>query len=316
MASRVAAIDCGTNSIRLLVADLPDPDAGPRAALTDVVRRMEIVRLGQGVDRTGRLAPEAIERTRVALAGYAAEIDRLGAERVRMVATSASRDASNADEFRAMVLRTLGTEPEVVTGDEEARLSFTGAVRGLPADTRAPYLVVDIGGGSTEFVVGTATVQAAISVDIGCVRMTERHLHGDPPTDDEVAAARADITAAVDRALAAVPGRQAGTLVGLAGSVTTVTAVALGLTAYDPGRIHHARVPYADVARVTTELLAMTARQRAEIPVMHPGRVDVIGAGALALQVIMERAEMDAVVASEHDILDGIAWSLHRPLVA
>ncbi|SCE73246.1 exopolyphosphatase / guanosine-5'-triphosphate,3'-diphosphate pyrophosphatase [Micromonospora mirobrigensis] len=312
MTTRVAAIDCGTNSIRLLVADLPDPTAGPEAPLRDLSRRMEIVRLGQGVDRTGRLAPEAIERTRVALADYAAEIEKLGAERVRMCATSASRDASNAADFRAMVEQTLGVPPEVVTGDEEARLSFTGAVRGLPADARPPYLVVDIGGGSTEFVVGTreSGVDAAISMDIGCVRMTERHLHGDPPAVDEVAAAQADITVAVDRALATVPGREAATLVGLAGSVTTVVAIAQGLTGYDPGRIHHARVSYDQVAEVTADLLGKTREQRLAIPVMHPGRADVIGAGALVLRVIMERAGMPSVVASEHDILDGIAWSL------
>ncbi|MFY1598201.1 exopolyphosphatase [Micromonospora sp. WMMD737] len=308
----MAAIDCGTNSIRLLVADLPDASAGPEAPLADLSRRMQIVRLGQGVDKTGRLAPEAIERTRVALAAYAAEIEKLGAERVRMCATSASRDASNAAEFREMVERTLGVAPEVVTGDEEARLSFTGAVRGLPADAREPYLVVDIGGGSTEFVVGTRAggVEAAISMDIGCVRMTERHLHGDPPGADEVAAAQADIAVAVDRALEAVPGRQAATLVGLAGSVTTVVAIAQGLKEYDPSRIHHARVPYDAVAATTTDLLGKSREQRLAIPVMHPGRADVIGAGALVLRVIMERAGMDSVVASEHDILDGIAWSL------
>jgi len=300
--TRVAAIDCGTNSVRLLVADLP--------AGTDVVRRMEIVRLGQGVDRTGRLAPEAIERTRLALSTYAAEIDRLGAERVRMVATSATRDAANADEFRAMVRETLGIDPEVVSGDEEARLSFVGAVRGLPADAEPPYLVVDIGGGSTEFVFGTSTVEHAISVDIGCVRMTERHLHSDPPTPDQIAAAEADIGTTVDRALSVVPGRDARTLVGLAGSVTTVVAVALGLEAYRPDRIHHARISYDDVAKVTASLLGMTTAQRLAIPVMHPGRADVIGAGALVLRVVMARAGATSVVASEHDILDGIALSL------
>ncbi|GAA3739370.1 Ppx/GppA phosphatase family protein [Micromonospora maritima] len=308
----MAAIDCGTNSIRLLIADLPDPSAGESAPLVDVSRRMEIVRLGQGVDRTGRLAPEAIERTRVALADYAAEIEKSGADRVRMCATSASRDASNAGDFRAMVERTLGVAPEVVTGDEEARLSFTGAVRGLPADARSPYLVVDIGGGSTEFVVGDreSGVRGAISVDIGCVRMTERHLHGDPPGPAEIAAAEADVAAAVDRALAAVPGREAATLVGLAGSVTTVVALAEGLREYDPGRIHHARVPYERVASVTAYLLGATREQRLAEPVMHPGRADVIGAGALVLRIIMERAGMPSVIASEHDILDGIAWSL------
>ncbi|MEW2430124.1 Ppx/GppA phosphatase family protein [Micromonospora sp. NPDC047644] len=308
----MAAIDCGTNSIRLLVADLPDASAGPQAPLVDLTRRMEIVRLGQGVDRTGRLAPEAIERTRVALASYAADIEKLGAQRVRMCATSASRDADNAADFTEMVRATLGVAPEVVSGDEEARLSFTGAVRGLPADAKEPFLVVDIGGGSTEFVVGDRAVgvRSAISVDIGCVRMTERHLPADPPTPEQVAAAQADIAAVVDRALAEVPGREAATLVGLAGSVTTVVALAQGLREYDPERIHHARVSYEEVARVTAELLGQTRAQRLANPVMHPGRADVIGAGALVLRVIMERAGMPSVVASEHDILDGIAWSL------
>jgi exopolyphosphatase/guanosine-5'-triphosphate,3'-diphosphate pyrophosphatase len=204
----------------------------------------------------------------------------------------------------------------VVTGEEEARLSFPGAVRGLPAEVPSPLLVVDIGGGSTEFVVGhrppvgAATVAAAVSVDIGCVRMTERHLVADPPSVAQVAAAQADIAAAVDRALTTVPGRDAATLVGLAGSVTTVAAIALGLTGYQPDRIHHARISYDEVAKVTADLLAMTAAQRLAIPVMHPGRADVIGAGALVLKVIMERSGAEAVTASEHDILDGIAWSL------
>jgi exopolyphosphatase/guanosine-5'-triphosphate,3'-diphosphate pyrophosphatase len=304
--TRVAAIDCGTNSVRLLVADVDTP------VPTDVVRRMEIVRLGRGVDRTGRLAPEAIEATRVALADYAAQIRDLGASRTRMVATSATRDAANADEFRSMVERTLGVTPEVVTGEEEAHLSFAGAVQGLPADLGAPYLVVDIGGGSTEFVLGTAEPVSAISVDIGCVRMTERHLVDDPPTPDQIAAAERDIEAAVDRALTAVPGRNARTLVGLAGSVTTVTGLALGLDQYRPEVIHHARVSYEQVATVTADLLAMTRAQRLALPVMHPGRADVIGAGALILKVLMREAGQGAVVASEHDILDGICLSI-RP---
>ena len=306
---RVAAIDCGTNSIRLLVADVAD------GRLTDVSRRMEIVRLGEGVDRTGQLAPAAIERTRKVLAGYTAELREAGAERVRMVATSASRDAANADDFRAMVLDTLGVGPEVITGDEEARLSFTGAVRGL--DAPGPYLVVDIGGGSTEFVTGSHEVEDAISIDIGCVRMTERHLPDDPPGASEVAAARADVTAEVDRALTAVHAFPGGsekkgaerTLVGLAGSVTTVAALALGLREYDPARIHQARIDHAAVERVTTELLIATRAERLALAVMHPGRADVIGAGALILQVIMERLDAAAVIASEHDILDGIAFS-------
>jgi exopolyphosphatase/guanosine-5'-triphosphate,3'-diphosphate pyrophosphatase len=260
------------------------------------------------VDRTGRLADAAIERTRQALIGYAAEIAQLGARRVRMCATSASRDAANADDFVAMVRATIGVDPEVVSGDEEARLSFAGAAAGLAA--RPPYLVVDIGGGSTEFVLGADEVDAAISVDVGCVRMTERHLHADPPTADQVAAAERDIVAAVDRALEAVPAADAATLVGLAGSVTTVTALALGLDGYDARRIHHARVGYDDVARVTAQLLAMSTAERLALPVMHPGRADVIAAGALVLRIIMERTGQPAVVASEHDILDGICLSL------
>jgi exopolyphosphatase/guanosine-5'-triphosphate,3'-diphosphate pyrophosphatase len=299
---RVAAIDCGTNSIRLLIADVIGD------TLTDVARRMEIVRLGEGVDRTGMLAPEAIARTRRALIGYAAEIAELGITRVRMVATSASRDASNAEDFRAMVRGVLGVDPEVISGDGEARLSFTGAVRGLEADP--PYLVVDIGGGSTEFVTGRSTSELAISMDIGCVRMTERHLRSDPPTAAEIVAAEQDITSAVDIALAAVPGRAAKTLVGLAGSVTTVTALALDLPAYDASRIHHARVSYDEVAKVTADLLAATVAERRALPVMHPGRADVISAGALILRTIMERSGQSSVVASEHDILDGICYGL------
>ncbi|HEY7224214.1 MAG TPA: Ppx/GppA phosphatase family protein [Micromonosporaceae bacterium] len=310
--ARVAAIDCGTNSVRLLVADVP-PDG---SALVEVLRRMEIVRLGKDVDRTGRLDPAAIERTRVVLAQYAVAISELGAGRVRMVATSATRDASNADEFRKMVLSTLGVAPEVVTGDEEARLSFTGAVQGLPAGAEPPYLVVDIGGGSTEFVLGgstmdgATTVAHAVSVDIGCVRMTERHLLGDPPTAAQIAGAERDIGAAVDRALTVVAARRAHTLVGLAGSVTTVAALALRLTAYDRDRIHHARIRYGDVSRVTAELLSLTHEQRLALPPMHPGRADVIGAGALVLRIIMEKVGAQAVIASEHDILDGIAAGL------
>ncbi|MFB9184506.1 exopolyphosphatase [Dactylosporangium sucinum] len=298
----MAAIDCGTNSVRLLIADVSGD------GLTDVTRQMRIVRLGEGVDKTGRLSPAAIERTRVALVDYAADIARSGVGAARMVATSASRDAANAADFQAMVRQVLGFDPEVITGDEEARLSFTGAVRGLTAEP--PYLVVDIGGGSTEFVVGTTGVDAAISVDIGCVRMTERHLHGDPPTPDQIAAAEADVTAAVDRALAAVDGRRARTLVGLAGSVTTVTALALDLPEYDPARIHRARISAADVAKVTADLLGKTAEQRLATPVMHPGRADVIGAGALILRTIVDRSGADSVIASESDILDGIAYSL------
>jgi exopolyphosphatase / guanosine-5'-triphosphate,3'-diphosphate pyrophosphatase len=305
---RVAAVDCGTNSLRMLIADV-DPRAG---TLADVDRRMEIVRLGQGVDATGRIASAPLARTLRVLTEYAGEIRQAGAAGVRMVATSAIRDAANAAEFVDGVTAILGVAPEVLSGDEEARLSFTGATAELAALTSAqpPYLVVDIGGGSTEFVLGAARQVAGASVDIGCVRMTERHLHSDPPLATEVAAATADVDAALDTVAATVPVTEARTLIGLAGSVTTVAGIALGLPAYDPGRIHHARVPAAVVHKISRDLLAQTQEQRAAIPVMHPGRIDVIGAGALVLDRVLARFGFAEVVASEHDILDGIAWTL------
>jgi exopolyphosphatase/guanosine-5'-triphosphate,3'-diphosphate pyrophosphatase len=314
--TRAAAIDCGTNSIRLLVADVP-----AEGSHTDVLRRMEIVRLGEGVDATGRLSPAAIERTRLVLAEYAAQIRELGATAVRMVATSATRDAANRDDFEAMVLATLGEHPDVVTGREEAELSFLGATASLDKAAaahgspppRPPFLVVDIGGGSTEFVLGDAEgVRAARSVDVGCVRLTERHLHGDPPSAEEIARTEADLRAALDDVRAEVPVGQAATLVGLAGSVTTVAALAMKLPAYDADVIHGSRVPVDDVRRVTADLLAATRSRRAAEPVMHPGRVDVIGAGALVLRVVMDEFGFDEVVVSEHDILDGIALRLAR----
>jgi exopolyphosphatase/guanosine-5'-triphosphate,3'-diphosphate pyrophosphatase len=314
MTRRVAAVDCGTNSIRLLIADV-DTDAGQgRATLTDVDRRMEIVRLGQGVDTTGRLAPEALDRTLKALRGYAGQITGQGAEAVRMVATSATRDAANAGEFTRRVTEVLGAGPEVLTGDEEARLSFLGATAELDAAVPVPYLVTDIGGGSTEFVLGSGgQVAAARSVDIGCVRMTERHLRDDPPTPAQIEAATADIDAAIAEAATVVDASRARTLVGLAGSVTTVAGIALDLPAYDSERLHHARMSAAQVHQVTTRLLAQTRAERARIPVMHPGRIDVIGGGALILDRIMIRLGLPEVLVSEHDILDGIAWSLGRP---
>jgi exopolyphosphatase / guanosine-5'-triphosphate,3'-diphosphate pyrophosphatase len=308
MTRRVAAVDCGTNSLRLLVADV-DLD---QIVLTDVARRMEIVRLGQGVDQTGRLASEALARTARVLRDYADVVTAAAARSVRMVATSATRDASNSAEFTRQAKEILGVAPEVLTGSEEAMLSFTGATAELVGTHGGPFLVVDIGGGSTEFVLGEAGESAvhAISVDIGCVRMTERHLDGDPPSRDEVVAAKADIDAALDAVTDAVPVRQARTLVGLAGSVTTVAGIAMDLPAYDAARIHHARVSAADVHEVTDGLLAQTRATRAAIGVMHPGRVDVIGGGALILDRIMQRFGFGEVLVSEHDILDGIAWSL------
>ncbi|MEV8319500.1 Ppx/GppA phosphatase family protein [Streptomyces sp. NPDC059900] len=306
--TRVAAIDCGTNSIRLLVADA-DPATGE---LVDLDRRMTVVRLGQGVDQTGRLAPEALERTFAACREYAEVIKSHGAERVRFVATSASRDAENRDDFVRGVLDILGVEPEVISGDQEAEFSFTGATKELTGSDHLakPYLVVDIGGGSTEFVVGDDGVRAARSVDVGCVRLTERHIRTDPPAPAELDAVRADIRAALDLAEQTVPIGEARTLVGLAGSVTTVAAIALGLDTYDWAAIHHSRVSYEQVGEIVDRLSRATHDERAAIPVMHPGRVDVIVSGALVLLSIMERTGAREVVVSEHDILDGIGWSI------
>ena len=315
--SRVAAIDCGTNSIRLLVADVAGCDDG-RRRLHDVHREMRIVRLGQDVDATGRLAPEAIERTRTALADYVDVLRRTGAQQVRMVATSATRDAANREDFFAMVRETLGAEAEVITGDEEARLSFAGAVADLePAD--GPFLVVDVGGGSTELVLGDwdgvrADVWAARSVDVGCVRIVERCLRGDPPTAGEVAAGEtfaADVLAA---AFSDVPVAQARTWVGVAGTVTTLSALAQQLPEYDAERTHLSRLSTAEIADTTAALLAAPRAEIAANPVVHPGRVDVIAGGALIVRVLAEqlraRADIVGLVVSEHDILDGIALAL------
>ena len=311
--TRVAGIDCGTNSIRLLIADV---DAG--GALVDRVRRMEVVRLGQGIDRTGVIAPDAMERTLAMTREYAALCREHGVTAVRFVATSASRDARNAGVFVEGVRAAFGdldVVPEVVEGIVEAELSFTGATGGLrAAAVPGPYVVVDLGGGSTELVRGTAHVEAAYSMDIGSVRMTERHLHDDPPTADQVAAARADVRAALDVAEREVRLDGVGAVVGLAGSITTIAAHALGLTRYDPEASHLARIP-ADVHReACRSLLAMSREQRAGLGFMHPGRVDVIGGGALVwlevLDRVLARSPEAVVVTSEHDILDGATLSL------
>jgi exopolyphosphatase / guanosine-5'-triphosphate,3'-diphosphate pyrophosphatase len=340
--TRVAAVDCGTNSVRLLIADITG------GTLVDLERRMEIVRLGQGVDRTGRLAPEALDRTFTAMRGYAKLIAGHGVEHVRVVATSATRDAANRDDFVRGVVEIFGVEPEVISGEEEARLSFVGATKDLAAlRPMRPYLVVDIGGGSTEFVLGTGDVEASRSVDIGCVRMTERYFSADPPSPEQVAAAVAEIDGvlaavrtgqstrdeaaalAEEAAIAGeaslvdaplppppppvvppVPVDRARTLVGLAGSVTTVAGIALGLPEHDSSRTHLSRIKVRQVHDVTRMLLHSTRDERAAIGVLHPGRVDVIGAGALILDRIMREYGFNDVVVSEHDILDGIAWSL------
>ena len=311
--TRVAAIDCGTNSIRLLVADAEN------GALTDVVREMRVNRLGQGVDANGRFAPEAIERTRVALEEYAGMIRETGATKVRMVATSATRDAANREDFFAMTREILGAvipgaEAEVITGDEEARLSFAGAVGELDS-AAGPFVVVDLGGGSTELVLGDAAgVRAAYSTNIGCVRLTERCLHDDPPTADQVEAARAVAAEKLGEAFDRVPVEQAHTWVGVAGTMTTLAAVSLELPEYDAEQVHLSRMSLERLHEVNDSLLNMTHDQRAEITVIHPGRVDVIGGGAIVADVLgvelARRAGITELIVSEHDILDGIALSI------
>jgi exopolyphosphatase/guanosine-5'-triphosphate,3'-diphosphate pyrophosphatase len=309
--SRVGAIDCGTNSIRLLVADVTGE--GPDADLRDVHREMRIVRLGQGVDATGEFAPEALERTRAAVQDYAAVLRRKGAERVRMVATSAARDAGNRDEFFGMVTELLGIDAEIVSGDEEARLSFLGAVGDLDPED-GPFLVTDIGGGSTELVVGRTGVDAAFSADIGSVRITERCLPGDPPSADEVARAREVTGGILADAFAAVPVEGVRTWVGVAGTITTLCAVALRLPEYDSSAVHLSRLSATDLHRVAGELLAMSRAERGLHGAIHPGRIDVIGGGALVVDVLAaelaRRSGVTELVVSEHDILDGIARSI------
>ena len=310
--TRVGAVDCGTNSIRLLIADL-----APDGTLTEVTREMQIVRLGEGIDATGAISAAAMRRTLAAAEGYAAQCRDAGCASVRFVATSASRDASNAEEFVAGVrsaFEGFDVTPEVVSGQEEAQLSFAGAIAGLAGATE-PYLVVDIGGGSTELVLGTSAqgVLAARSIDIGCVRMTERHLHDDPPTEDQVWAALGDIVRSVEDVAQTVDLSGVGTLIGLAGSVTTVTAHALDLPTYDRAAIHGADLPTAQVIDACTDLLLRPRTRRRELPFMHEGRVDVIGAGALIWRTVVQRVAhdsgLDTVRTSETDILDGIALS-------
>ncbi len=310
---RVAAIDCGTNSIRLLIADRE----GGR--LRDLHREMRIVRLGQGVDATGEFAPDALARTRAALVDYAELLRRYQVRKVRMVATSATRDAANRDDFFAMTATVLGSAvpgavAEVITGSEEAALSFAGAVGELDS-AAGPFVVVDLGGGSTEVVLGdSAGVQASYSADIGCVRMTERCLHSDPPTEAEVAEAREVVRARLGEALRVVPVERARTWVGLAGTFTTIAALAHRLPAYDSEVIHLSRVSFADLLEVCEQLITMTREQRAALGPMHEGRVDVIGGGAIVVQELAaalgQRAGIDELVVSEHDILDGIALSV------
>ncbi|MGA5463562.1 exopolyphosphatase [Mycobacterium sp. NPDC050041] len=310
--SRVAAVDCGTNSIRLLIADPVD------GRLRDVHREMRIVRLGQGVDATGEFAPEALARTRAALVDYAALMRDHRVERVRMVATSAARDVANRDAFFAMTAEVLGdvvpgAVAEVISGTEEAELSYRGAVGELDPDA-GPFVVVDLGGGSTEVVVGRVDVEASHSADIGCVRLTERCLHSDPPTAEEISAAREVVRDGLAAAFRAVPVDGARTWVGVAGTMTTLAALAAKMTTYDSDAIHLSRVGFTRLREVCDELLTMTHARRAVLGPMHEGRVDVIGGGAIIVEELADalgtRAGLDELVVSEHDILDGIALSV------
>ena len=301
--SRVAAIDCGTNSIRLLIADISHGN------FREIFRTMEIVRLGQGVDKTKRFDPLAIERTLDAVAKFSDEIGRRGVTAIRFCATSATRDAENRALFVDGVKGILGIEPEVISGDEEARLSFLGATREMhPSD--GPFLVVDIGGGSTEFVFGNETVLAARSVNIGCVRMSERHLSMSPASSTAIEAAIADIDQAIKSAAEIVPFNEACTLIAVAGTATTVAAAALELDSYDRYAIHLSRIPAAKVAEVSKRFLSSSREEISSLGYMHPGRVDVIAAGALVLDRVMKATCASEFVASESDILDGMAWSL------
>ena len=302
---RVAAIDCGTNSIRLLIADI---DANN---FREVVRDMEIVRLGQGVDETGQFHPDAIARTLTAVDKFAAEIAKRGVEKIRFCATSATRDATNRHLFVDGVRERLGIELEVISGDEEAALSFAGAIKDLDP-SNGPFLVVDIGGGSTEFVFGTSTVEAARSVNIGCVRMTERHISSDPATPEQIELARTDIQAAIAQAAAVVPITKAKTLVAVAGTATTVAAAALELPQYDRYAIHLSRISAQQTHDAATMFATKSREQRLLLGYMHPGRVDVIAAGSLVLSEIMKATGATEFVASESDILDGMAFSLAR----
>jgi exopolyphosphatase / guanosine-5'-triphosphate,3'-diphosphate pyrophosphatase len=310
--ARVAAVDCGTNSIRLLIADV----VGGR--LRDVHREMRVVRLGEGVDATGEFAPEALVRTEAALSDYVDLMREHSATKVRMVATSAARDTTNRDEFFAMTARLLGAVvpgaiAEVIDGTEEAALSFRGAVGELDS-AAAPFVVVDLGGGSTEVVLGEQQVAASFSANIGCVRLTERCLHSDPPTTSEIAAARGVVRAALAEALAVVPVDTARTWVGVAGTMNTISALAQGMTTYDSDAIHLSRVAIDPLLTVCRELVAMTVEQRLAFGAMHAGRADVIGGGAIVVEELARelraRAGIEELVVSEHDILDGIALSI------
>jgi len=300
--SRLAAIDVGTNSVRLYVAEML---AGGRKELD---RALVITRLGEGVDRTRRLSPEPLRRTLDAIASYHRRARELGAERVRIAATSAVRDASNRDEFFESVRQETGVEAEVLSGDREARLSFLGATSELRGEA-GPFLVLDVGGGSTEFVAGRREPEAWISVDIGSVRLTERHIRSDPPKAEEIGALEGNADEGIARAEEVI-GRSARTLVGLAGTITTIAAVALGLEGYDRDAIHHARLSLDRVRDVDAMLRSITRAERKALPAMPPGREDVIVAGSTIVRRVMERLDFEELLVSEADILDGLVLEI------
>lgn len=301
-AEPVAAIDCGTNSIRLLIAYRSG------SGLVELDRRMLTVRLGEGLGQTGRLAPQALQRTWDACDAYRKVMEESGVGRFRFVATSATRDASNAEEFTTGVRARLGVEPEVITGGQEALLSFEGATRGMNITDTA--LVFDIGGGSTEFILGGREPQDWASVDMGCVRLTERFVDSDPLSSRNIAAIEQAVNDGLDEASDNIAWRDARVLIGLAGTVTTVAALGLGLSEYDSRKIHGSCLGRREVDDVVASLVSATMAQRRELAVMMPGRADVIVAGALILRGILARCEATTLVVSEHDILDGMVWSI------
>jgi exopolyphosphatase / guanosine-5'-triphosphate,3'-diphosphate pyrophosphatase len=307
---RLAAVDQGTNSIRLLVAE-PDGEGG----FAELGRDMVITRLGHGVDETGRLAPDAVERTSEVLARFARRARALHAEHIRVGATAALRDASNADAFERRVRELAGSDPEIVSGEKEAELSFLGATRGLedaePAVT-PPYLVLDIGGGSTEFALGAERTSATMSTQMGSVRFTERFVRADPPSQEELDALRGAVNEILDEVERSLPVAETGTFVAVAGTATTVQAIALGLEFYDPERIHRTRLSSARAEEVAARLAGMTTPERASLPVMAPGRADVIVAGATILVQVMRRFGFAEALVSETDILDGLVFEIIR----
>ncbi|MEX2981129.1 exopolyphosphatase [Streptomyces sp. C36] len=310
--TRVAAIDCGTNSMRLIVADLPSAERGPVAQMVEVVERFDIIRLGQDVGHTGRLAREAVDRARAVLADYAALISAFDVERVRMCATWVSRGAADGEEFLALVSDTLGLTSDVLSGRQEAHLAFTGVTRGLAGGIKAPYLMADIGGGSTQFALGSSEAEHAVSADLGCVRIAEQYLHTDPPTPQEIAAAEQAIETKLEEALAALPGwRQEAALIGASEAVTTVAAIAWARSSSSSSR-RPGYLTYHEADRVVTDLLGTTAAQRSQIPGMHPDMVDVIVASALAVRATMKHTGKETMVVSRHGLLHGIAWSLNE----